>query len=229
MLQSAVIPRWWNVTHDQLHWVGLHMALGEQRVAEAGLNAERRRALIAALDQLAPPARVRQVERLLEASDVRAALDSVTPAELFQLAADAARGDSPGLAADVRRLAALAPERLNYAAIGRAFGTPKPTLANSFEPQLLHLRTFPTLMGYSSRILAESWESNLLFYAALADEMHLEPGRLNVLIPAWTVQTVEQIFATHLEDWPALLRSLRGVGEAARRKARETAAPAAQE
>jgi hypothetical protein len=41
-----------------------------------------------------------------------------------------------------------------------------------------------------------------------------------VLIPAWTQQTVEKIFATHLEDWPALLRSLRLVGDDVRQKAR---------
>ena len=55
------------------------------------------------------------------------------------------------------------PEALSPRAISRAFGTPKPTLANSYQPELLNLRTFPTLMGYSSRILAESWESNLLY------------------------------------------------------------------
>ena len=76
-------------------------------------------------------------------------------------------------------------------------------------------------MGYSSRILAESWESNLLYYAALADEIHARPADLNVLVPQWTQKTVEQIFATHLEDWPALLRSLRVVGEDVRKKARE--------
>jgi hypothetical protein len=106
------------------------------------------------------------------------------------------------------------------------FGTPKPTLANSYQPELLNLRTFPTLMGYSSRILAESWESNLLYYAALADEMHVQPAELNVLIPEWTRQTVEQIFATHLEDWPALLRSLRLVGDDVRLKARKAGAAA---
>ena len=31
--------------------------------------------------------------------------------------------------------------------------------------------------------------------------------------PKWTEATIENIFATHLEDWPALLRSLRIVGE----------------
>ena len=60
---------------------------------------------------------------------------------------------------------------MSFTAISRAFGTPKPTLANSYEPELLNLRTFPTLMGYSSRIMAESWESNTLYWAALADEL----------------------------------------------------------
>ena len=77
-------------------------------------------------------------------------------------------------------------------------------------------------MGYSSRILAESWESNLLYYAALADEVHIPPAELNLLVPGWTQQTVERIFATHLEDWPALLRSLRLVGDEVRQKARKS-------
>ncbi len=102
---------------------------------------------------------------------------------------------------------------MNYAAISRAFGTPKPTLANSYEPELLNLRTFPTLMGYSSRIMAESWESNTLYWAALADELSLPPAQLNLRIPEWTQKLVERIFASHLEDWPAVLKSLRAVGD----------------
>ena len=121
---------------------------------------------------------------------------------------------------EIRRLAAAEPARANPARISAAFGSPHPTLANSYRPELLNLPTFPTLMGYSSRIMAESWESNLLYYAALADEIHAQPAELNVLVPAWTQRTVEQIFATHLEDWPALLRSLRLVGEDVRQKAR---------
>ena len=75
-------------------------------------------------------------------------------------------------------------------------------------------------MGYSSRIMAESWESNTVYWAALADEVHLPPSQLNVLIPEWTQRVVERIFASHLEDWPALLKSLRIVGEDVRAKAR---------
>jgi len=127
------------------------------------------------------------------------------------------------MAVEIRREAAEAPELLNYDVISRSFGTPKPTLANSYSPELLNLRTFPTLMGYSSRILAESWESNLLYYAALADQLHLAPAELNILVPAWTRETVERIFATHLEDWPALLRSLRMVGDDVRMRTRKQA------
>ena len=68
--------------------------------------------------------------------------------------------------------------------------------------------------------MAESWESNTLYWAALADEVHLPPSQLNVLIPEWTQRVVERIFASHLEDWPALLKSLRIVGEDVRTKAR---------
>ena len=117
------------------------------------------------------------------------------------------------MAQEIRKIAQAAPTVASYGAVSRAFGTSKPTLTNSYSPELLNIRTFPTLMGYSSRIMAESWESNNLYYAALADELHLNPEKLNLMIPEWTQLTVERIFATHLEDWPALLRSLRAVGE----------------
>ena len=100
---------------------------------------------------------------------------------------------------------------LSAAAIARAFGTPKPTLTHSYRPGLLYLRTFPALMGYSSRILAESWESNNLYYAALADEAGIPASQLDVYVPEWNRTAIESIFATHLEDWPALLRSLQAL------------------
>ncbi len=226
MILSAVIPRWWNVTPGHLHWVSLHMAAGESLLAEAALNPAAQQKVIGALNGYAPPARVRKVAQLLREGDVAGALEQVTPAELFRLAADV---PMPGVLADaIKQFTTPGPAGVNYSTVSRVFGTPKPTLANSFRPELLNMRTFPTLMGYSSRILAESWESNILFYAALADEMHLPPSQLNVLVPAWTQQTVERIFATHLEDWPALLRSLRLVGEEVRLKARKQAATAAE-
>jgi hypothetical protein len=75
-------------------------------------------------------------------------------------------------------------------------------------------------MGYSSRIMAESWESNNLYWVALADEIGIRPSQLNTQIPLWTQKLVERIFASHLEDWPALLKSLRLVGDDVRTTAR---------
>jgi len=222
MILSAVIPRWWNVTPTQLHWVGLNMAYAESSLAQSALNEAERRKVVAVLDHYIPPARLKKVERFLAEGEVRRAADNIVPSELYRVARELAPGDhDSALADDLRRIAAEAPEEVSAQAISHAFGTPKPLLSTSYEPALLNLRTFPTLLGYSSRILAESWESNLLFYAALADEVHMRPDELNLRVPEWTQQTVEHIFATHLEDWPALLRSLRLVGDDVLQKARK--------
>jgi hypothetical protein len=216
MILSAKIPRWWNVTPAQVHWVGLHMRYGQALLAQSALDPGTRDKFLTAFARQASPARVMAVRHLLEQGAVRSAYDRVTPSELFVVASDVAtkeKDDACMLAVEIRRLAADAPDEVAPRAISRAFGTPKPTLTSSYRPELLHLRTFPTLMGYSSRIMAESWESNTLYWVALADEMNLPPSALNVRIPEWTQKLVERIFASHLEDWPALLRSLRTVGE----------------
>ncbi len=226
MMIGAKVPRWWNVTPAQMHWVALHLRYGRELLAESALDAQVRSAVLAALAELAAPARWIEVRRLLEAGDVAAAADLVTPSESFSLAREMARlpqaSRSP-LLAELRQIAQDQPREASYAAISRAFGTPKPTLTNSYQPELLNLRTFPALMGYSSRILAESWESNTLYWAALADELNLPPAELNVKIPEWTGMLAEQIFASHLEDWPAVLDALRAVGSGVRERQRAAA------
>ncbi len=220
MILTAVVPRWWNVSPVQLHWVDVSMAYAQALLSHAAVNTERRALVEAALARYASPGRLWKIDTLLAAGDVPHALENVLPSEMYQLAGDLspADHDSP-LAAALGRMQSEDGAKLAPGVISRIFGSPKPTLANSFQPELLHLRTFPTLMGYSSRIMAESWESNLLYYGALADQIHASPGELNVLVPEWTEQTVQDIFATHLEDWPALLRSLRSVGNTVREEA----------
>src|SRR5450432_721679 len=229
MILSAKIPRWWQVAPAQMHWVGLHLQYGREVLAESAFDPEVRTLVLDALAMHAAPARTREVGALIEAGAVKEALDRVTPSELYSVARDV-RGkrtnSDSSILAEISRLSEFHPN-VNYAAISRAFGTPKPTLANSYEPELLSLRTFPTLMGYSSRIMAESWESNTLYFVALADELNLSPAQLNVRIPEWTRQLVEHIFASHLEDWPALLKSLRTVGDEVRARSRAAAEPKA--
>ena len=223
MILSAKIPRFWQVRPVQIHWVGLQLRYGRELMAEAALDSELRPQVVAAIGTLAAPARTRQVSVLLEQGAVKEALDRVTPSELYVLAREVGARRSPEsscLLADIRRLADASPKEVSFTSISRAFGSPKPTLANSYEPELLNLRTFPTLMGYSSRIMAESWESNTLYWAALADELSVSPSQLNVRVPEWTRKLVEQIFASHLEDWPAVLKSLRSVGDDVRKLGR---------
>jgi hypothetical protein len=227
MILSAKIPRWWSVTPSEIHWVGLHLRYGRALLAESAFDPELRTQVLDSLSILASPVRTRDVARLLEQGAAKEAIDRVTPAELFLLAREMApqrRDAGSCLAAEINQLAQASPQEINYDVISRAFGSPKPTLANSYEPELMNLRTFPTLMGYSSRIMAESWESNTLYWAALADELAIRPGELNVRIPEWTQRLVEHIFASHLEDWPAVLKSLRLVGDDIRAKTRATQA-----
>jgi hypothetical protein len=224
MILMAKVPRWWSVSPAQLQWVSLHLSQGESLLADAALNAECKNEVLRYLSRHAPPVRVAKVSELIDRGEIADAVETVTPAELYMIAADwwaVHKDENTVLAAEIRRIAKDEPQQVTAAAISRTFGTPKPTLTNSYTPELLPIRTFPTLMGYSSRIMAESWQSNLLYYAALADEVHRPPSELNVLVPEWTQRTVETIFATHLEDWPALLRSLRAVGENVRAKARK--------
>jgi hypothetical protein len=205
MILSAKIPRWWDVTPGQVHWVGTQMRHSKALLAEAAMDPKMRKDVLDALNLQAPPARSLAVAADLEAGDVAMAISRLTPSELYGMASEVqARGTGGKCLFDdeLLRLKTEDSGRMSESSISTAFGTPKPTLANSYRPELLKLRTFPTLMGYSSRIMAESW-----------DQMYIPPSQLNILIPEWTQKVVERIFASHLEDWPALLKSLRLVGE----------------
>jgi hypothetical protein len=214
MILTATTPRFWGVSPAQLHYVGLHMRAGESLIAEAAISPSLRPAVMEAVSSVASPFRSSQISFALENGDVRSALDQLMPSELFLVAQRAADKSTANPAwQKLSQLRTANAAQLSPAVISRTFGSPKPTLANSYRQELLNLRTFPTLMGYSSRIMAESWESNLLFWAGIADEIGVAPGQLNLLIPEWTQKVVERIFASHLEDWPALLRSMHSVGD----------------
>ena len=49
MILSAKLPRWWNATPAQLHWVGLHLRYGRELIAEAAFDPALREQVLAAL------------------------------------------------------------------------------------------------------------------------------------------------------------------------------------
>jgi hypothetical protein len=204
------VNRWRTVTPEQLRWVSLHLQRGRALMATAAFDSAVEPRVLESLRRYLPPSRVEWIDDSLHASDFENVAAQVPSSVLYAVASDPALKDvAPDISSlELAELASRNDPQLSPEAIARTFGTPKPTLTHSYRPGLLCLRTFPALMGYSSRILAESWESNNLYYAALADEAGVPVSQLDAYVPEWNRAAIENIFATHLEDWPALLRSL---------------------
>ena len=231
MILSAKIPRWWNVTPAQVHWVGLHLRYGRELLAEAALDAELARpgAGGAGAAGSARRARARWGD-CSERATVKDAVEQVTPSELFLLARDlASRQDRRQFLPRWPKSASwpqASPEEVNYAAISRAFGTPKPTLANSYRAGAAQ----PAHVPHADGLLQPHHGGKLgIEHPVLGGPGRraraCAPAQLNVRIPEWTQKLVEQIFASHLEDWPAVLKSLRLVGDDVRARSRAPRPP----
>jgi hypothetical protein len=220
MIAGVTINRWRDVSSEQVQWVGLNLERGKALLAEAAMNSETQPRVLDSLRRYLSPNRVEWIAANMQPSEFVHMLPQIPTSALYAIAVDPALKDlSPdSSSAAVAEMASRHDAQLSPEAISHAFGTPKPTLTHSFQPGLLYLRTFPALMGFSSRILAESWESDNLFYAGLAYETGVPAAQLENYVPEWNRAAIENIFATHLEDWPAILRSLDTVGTAIRQK-----------
>ncbi len=236
VLLSSLVPRWWRVSPVTQHWAAMHLRLGQDLVAEAAVSPEARRAVLGALP-LIEPRRQEHIELELGQGRAGHALRLLTPAELLRLSRNLLAGGASGAAAGlVRRVSPAAaaleqmaqrfPQETSEAAVSAAFGVPHPKVARSFRIELLHLPLFPAMLGYSSRLLAESWESNNLHWAQVADELGLPPAELNRIVPQLTRRMLERVFANDLEDWPAVLTALRATGEEFQKRTQEAGSPA---
>jgi hypothetical protein len=218
LIVSATLPRWWNVTPNELHAVTLYQRSGEELITAAADNKELRGKVIDILSERLPPQRLGQLERSLEAGDVTASLSRVTPADTFHLAAEfrhrfpqeTASWGTAGQELDA--LTQQYPAEVNRQRISRDFGTPHPVLAQNYACELLNVQPFPAFGGNSSRLLGETWDSSNLYWARLADEKGYAPVTLNRLVPELTRHMVANIFATDIEDWLALTRAMKETG-----------------
>ena len=223
LLTDAVVPRWWRVTANELHAVTLYQRFGEELVGAAAGDEQLRRKVMNILDDRMLPQRSDRVEELLSAGRGNEAISELVPAETFYLAAEFRRRFPQEMNSrweagqDLEKLAQLYPNEVTWERLSEDFGAPHPALAQTYARELLNVRPFPTFLVYSSRLLAESWDSNNLYWARLADEMGYAPVMLHLLVPELTHTMVKKIFATDLEDWPSLPRALRETGDEFRR------------
>jgi hypothetical protein len=219
LLTSAILPRWWDVSQNELHAVALYQRSGEELLAASANDEELRGKLMTILSDRMNPRRSQQLERGLRAGHVSEALTRITPADTFYLTAEFQRlypGETRSRGTAMRELQDLSrqhPEQVNWKRLSHDFGVPHPDLAQTYGPELLNVGPFPAFEGYASRFLAESWDSPNLYWARLADETGQSAVTLNYLVPQLTRHMVEKIFATDFEDWPALLRAMHETGE----------------
>jgi len=219
LLTSAVVPRWWGVSPAELHAVALYQRSGEELLVAAQDNDELRGQVSAILSDRMSPQRLEFVDGELRQKHGAHLTLQLMPADTFYLSAEYRRRFPDGkqsFGPNCDELDALAkdhPDDVSIDRLSRDFGVPHPALEQTYGQQLLNVQPFPAFMGYSSRFLAESWDSNNLYWARLADEKGYSPVVLNRLVPELTRRMVEKIFATDLEDWPALLRATRETGD----------------
>ncbi len=219
VLTGAVLPRWWGVSRKELHAIALYQRAGEELLAASDKNEELRSRVTSLLSKRMSPERLAQLEDTLREGRLAEVSLEVTPADTFYLTAEFRKkfpGETSSWGPAGRELENLAredPEEVKWNRLSQDFGVAHPTLARTYSRELLNLRLFPMFAGYSSRLFAETWDSTNLYWARLADEMGYQPETLNRLVPELTVHMVAKIFATDLNDWPAILRAMRETGE----------------
>jgi hypothetical protein len=219
LLTNAILPRWWNVSPNELHGVALYQQAGEELLAASAGNEKLRGKVMNILSDRIVPQRLAWLDQTVRDGRLTEMLPRVTPADTFYLTAEFRRRypketDSWGPEGqELVSLSAQYPAELSWERLSQDFGVPHPILAQSYARELLNVKPFPAFSGYSSRLLAESWDSSNLYWARLADEMGYQPVLLNRLVPELTRRMVENIFATEVEDWPAILRAMRQTGE----------------
>jgi len=223
LLSDAILGRWWNVSRNEMHAVALYQRAGEELLSASVGDPQLRAKVLGILSQRMTVERASGLNDQLSSGHVDEGLKQVTPADTFYLTAEFRRrfakdSNSWGPSGqELDRLCHEYPAEVNLERLSRDFGVPHRTLAQTYTPELLNVKPFPAFAGYSSRLMAESWDSNNLYWARLADEKGYSPVMLNLMAPELTRLMVEKIFATDFEDWQALLRAMREAGDEFRR------------
>jgi hypothetical protein len=219
LLSNSVLSRWWHVSRNELHAVALYQRAGEELVTGSASNDALRSKVMDIFSERMSPERTSWLDHSLSSGHPEEALSAITPADTFYLTLEFRRrfpqdgSDWGAFGRELDRLNSQYPSEVSWQRLSRDFGVSHRTLAQTYAPELLNLKPFPAFAGYSSRLMAESWDSNNLYWARLADENGYDPTMLNLMAPELTHRMVEKIFATEFEDWQALLRAMRETGD----------------
>lgn len=219
VLSAAIVPRWWNVSPIELHAVALYQRTGEELLIASEKDEALRGKVMSILFQRMLPPQSSRVEEALRSDRISEMLPQIMPADTFYLAAEFQQefpGELSSVGSAARELADVSrehPDQVNWDRLSHDFGIPHPSMAHCYGLELLNVKPMPPMSGDASRFLAESWDSPNLYWARLVDEAGDPPVVLTTVAPELTRLMVRKIFATDLEDWPALSRAMRAAGE----------------
>ena len=220
LLLDAILPRWWTSSRTELHAAALYQRAGEEVFIASASNPQLRSRVIGILADQVTPNRLEWIRQSLNRPETASSAASrMLPSEAFYLSVEF-RKQYPDQASDLgqanRELSDLSresPTEVNPKRVSADFGVPHSVMLVSNSRMLLNMKPPPAFAGEASRLLAQSWESNNLYWGRLADEMGYSPVMLNVLVPALTRRMVVNIFASSIDDWPALFRAMQETGD----------------
>jgi hypothetical protein len=203
-----------------LHAVALYQRFGEELVVASATDAKLHAKVSAILSDHLTPNRMERMEQALKSPDeARKWLTRMPPAEIFDLAVEFRKNDPDQVATsgqagrDLEALVTKYPSEADADRLSTDFGVPHPTLILTNRCRLLNMKPVSAYAGAASGLFAESWESNNLYWARLADEKGYSPVMLNILVPALTRRMIVNIFASNIDDWRALLRAMEETGD----------------
>jgi hypothetical protein len=220
LLLDAILPRWWTSSRTELHAAALYQRAGEELFIASASNPQLRTKVVEILDDQMTPDRTEWIHRSLERPETASSAASrMLPSEMYYLSV-AFRKQYPDQTSDLGQanrelndLSRTSPTDTNPKRLSADFGVPHSVLLMSNSRMLLSMKPPPAFGGYANRLLAQSWESNNLYWARIADEMGYSPVMLNVLVPALTRRMVVNIFASTIDDWQALFRAMQETGD----------------
>ncbi len=220
LVVAAILPRWWSVSRNEMHAAALYQRAGEELLTLSAADPALRENVVRILADRMTPDQIDTVQHALESPESAEELVSrILPSDSFYLAAEMRRqhpeqASSVGQAArELDNLSDSFPTESSPSQIAKDFGVPHPTMALSSTCTFLAMKPVPPYGGNGSGLMAESWESNNLYWARLADETGKSPAMLNVLVPALTRRMIVNIFGSNIDDWPALSRAMWETGK----------------
>jgi hypothetical protein len=214
-----VLARWWNVRPDEMHAIALYQRCGEELLTASTRDEHLRTRVMSIMSERVLPRRLDEIDQAVKTEPAAEFLKIMTPADIFYLAAEFESrypeeiGSWGTAGEELRTLQHQHPDEVSWQHLSQDFGVPHPALSHTYARELLNVPPLPAFSGFASRLLAESWDSSILYWARMADETGASPVELNRLVSELTQEMVEKVFATDLEDWPAILRALRETGE----------------